>query len=57
MKKEATGVTKGKLPTKYLDFPLTIQYRKDRHYTNLVDMCRQRIEGWMSTTLALFLEE
>jgi len=31
---------------------LTIQYPKARHYTSLVDRCRERIEGWMSTTLS-----
>ena len=49
--KNAIGVVEGKLPTRYLGIPLSINYLKARNYSILIDKCREKIEEWMSSTI------
>ncbi|XP_020249670.1 uncharacterized protein LOC109827119 [Asparagus officinalis] len=46
------GISKGKLPMKYLGLPLTVNYPKSKDFLPLVDKIRNRIEGWMTTSLS-----
>ena len=49
---EAIGFVEGKLPAKYLGIPLSVNYLKARNYSSNIDKCREKIEGWMATTLS-----
>jgi len=49
---EAVDVPEGRLPLKYPGIPLSINYLKARHYTRLLDNCREKVDGWMSKTLS-----
>ena len=40
------------MPIKYLGIPFTSNYLKARNYKGIIDQCRSKIEGWMSTTLS-----
>ena len=40
------------MPTRYLGVPLIVNYLKAKNYAILIDKCRDRIEGWMSSTLS-----
>jgi len=50
--RSAIGIGEGKLPTKYLGIPLSINYLKAKDYSSLIDKCRGNIEGWMANTLS-----
>jgi len=36
-----------------LGIPLSVNYLKAKDYSELIDRCREKIEGWMSSTLSL----
>jgi len=43
--KETIGFAEGKMPSRYLGIPLSVNYLKARNYSELIDKCRERIEG------------
>ena len=52
--KEAIGIVEGRMPTKYLGIPLSVNYLKAKNYSALIDKCRGGIEaGWLQLYLSL----
>jgi len=50
--REAIGLTEGKLPIKYLGIPLSVNYLKATNFSGLIDKCKSKVEGWMSSNLS-----
>jgi len=49
--KAIIGFPEGLLPTKYLGMPLSEKYLKHRHFSSLIDKCKEKLKGWRSQTL------
>jgi hypothetical protein len=46
------GISKGRLPVKYLGLPLSVQYPKSIHYGPLLDKLRAKTDGWLAQSLS-----
>ena len=50
--KAIIGFPEGLLPTKYLGMPLSEKYLKHRHFSSLIDKCKEKLKDWKSQTLS-----
>jgi len=50
--KAIIGLPEGLLPTRYLGMPLSEKFLKHRHFSSLIDKCKEKLEGWRSHTLS-----